>query len=206
MRSLKTRHKTSSIALAVWHAASSSWNQMLPISFSSTFVNKNSFNMDPIPIAIDCNGLSLLIFEEKWPNYAPWPKSALNSDSFCVRVYCAANATILLVYILAKIKKSFISKDEFFFLPKSASSVSQSQAHTTYSFGGSIKLIICQIRQELSVTIHDPIFGFFFNFLWQLLFTLLVFARNLPKKYCFICRFVRDAWSGFWTVASCLIN
>ena len=29
-------------------------------------------------IAIDCNGLSLLIFEEKWPNYASGPKSAAN--------------------------------------------------------------------------------------------------------------------------------
>ena len=46
---------------------------------------------------IDCNGLSLLIVEEKWPNYASGPKSAPNSDSFwvpwlfnvCVRVFCA---------------------------------------------------------------------------------------------------------------------
>ena len=36
----------------------------------------------PITIAIDCNGLSLLIFEEKWLNYAYGPKSAPNSDSF----------------------------------------------------------------------------------------------------------------------------
>ena len=28
----------------------------------------------PITIAMDCNGLSLLIFEEKWPNYAFWIK------------------------------------------------------------------------------------------------------------------------------------
>ena len=39
----------------------------------------------PITIAIDCSGLSLLIFEEKWPNYISGPKSALNSDSFWVR-------------------------------------------------------------------------------------------------------------------------
>ena len=70
----------------------------------------------PITIAIDCNGHSLLIFEEKWPNYASGPKSAPNSDSFwvrrlfnvCVRVFCAPNATILLVYIPVKIKVSFI--------------------------------------------------------------------------------------------------
>ena len=91
-----------------------------------------------IMIAIDCNGLCLLIFEGKWPNYASEPKSAPNSDPFwvrrlfnvrvCVRVFCAPNATILLVYIHAKIKMSFIWKDDFF-LPKSASSVSRSQAH-----------------------------------------------------------------------------
>ena len=39
----------------------------------------------PITIAINCNGLSLLIFEEKLPNYAYGPKSALNSDWFWVR-------------------------------------------------------------------------------------------------------------------------
>ena len=90
----------------------------------------------PITIATDCNDLFLLIFEEKWPNYASGPKSAPNSDSFwisqlfkvCVRVFCAPNATILPVYIPAKIKMSFIWKDDFF-LSKSAFSVSRSQAH-----------------------------------------------------------------------------
>ena len=88
----------------------------------------------PITIVIDCNGLSLLIFEEIWPNYAFGPKSA-NSDSFwvrrlfnvCVQIFCAPNATIWLVYITAKIKISLIWKDDFF-LPKSAFSVSRSVA------------------------------------------------------------------------------
>ena len=31
-------------------------------------------------LVIDCNGLYLLIFEEKWPNYASGPKPAPNSD------------------------------------------------------------------------------------------------------------------------------
>ena len=70
----------------------------------------------PITIAIDCNGVSLLIFEEKWPNYVSGPKSAPNSDSVwvhrlfnvSVRVFCNPYATILLVYIPAKIKMSFI--------------------------------------------------------------------------------------------------
>ena len=89
----------------------------------------------PITIAIDCDGLSLFIFEENWSNYAPGPKSAPNSGSFwvcrlfnvCVRVFCAPNATILLVYIPAKVKMSFIWKDDFF-LPKLGSSVSRSVA------------------------------------------------------------------------------
>ena len=69
----------------------------------------------PITIAIGRNGLSLVIFEEKCPNYAFEPKSSPNSDSswvrrlfnVCVRVFCAPNATILLIYIPAKIKISF---------------------------------------------------------------------------------------------------
>ena len=76
-----------------------------------------------ITIAIGCNGLSLLIFEEKWPNNGSGPKSTPNSDSFwmcrlfnvCVRVVCVPNATILLVYIPAKSKMGFIWKDVFFF-------------------------------------------------------------------------------------------
>ena len=39
----------------------------------------------PITITIDCNVLSLFIFEEKWTNYASGPQFALNSDSFWVR-------------------------------------------------------------------------------------------------------------------------
>ena len=55
-------------------------------------------------------------------NYASGPKSAPNSDSFwvrrlfnvCVLVFCTPNATILLVYIPAKIKMSFVWKNDFF--------------------------------------------------------------------------------------------
>ena len=56
------------------------------------------------------------------------------------------------------------SEKMIFFLLKSASSVSRSQAHLVkriqayiqpYSFGGRIKLIMCQILHELSVTIHE---------------------------------------------------
>ena len=121
----------------------------------------------PITIAIDCNDLSLLIFEEKWPNYASGPKSEPNSDSFwvcrlfnvCVRVFCAPNVTILFVYIPTKIQMSFIWK-EFFFAKIVKINVaifpSAVQSHTQpYTFGGRIKLTTCQIRHELSVTIHE---------------------------------------------------
>ena len=124
----------------------------------------------PITIAIDCNSFSLLIFEEKCPNYASGPKSVPNSDSFwvcrlfnvCVRVFCAPNAPILLVYIPAKIKMGFIWKDDFFakiviFCKSVAGPIpSVVQAYTQpYSFGGRIKLIISQIKHERSVTIHE---------------------------------------------------
>ena len=90
------------------------------------FCEQKLVQQDPITIAIDCNGFSLLIFEEKWPNYASGPKSAPNTNSFrvhrlfiiCVRVDNFA------CYIPAKIKMSFIWKDDFF-LPKSASFISR---------------------------------------------------------------------------------
>ena len=40
----------------------------------------------PMAIAIACNGLSLLIFGEKWSNYTSEPKSASNSDLFWMRL------------------------------------------------------------------------------------------------------------------------
>ena len=41
----KPGRKTSSVALAVWHVVPYCWNQMMPLSSSSIFANKNSFNM-----------------------------------------------------------------------------------------------------------------------------------------------------------------
>ena len=80
------------------------------------FCEEKFIQRGPITIAIDCNGLTVLTFEEKWPNYACGPKSAPNSESFwvrrllnvCVRALCAPNATVLLVYIPANVKMSFI--------------------------------------------------------------------------------------------------
>ena len=116
---------------------------MLPISSSSNFV--------------------------KWPKYASGLKFASNSGWFwvrrlfkvCVRVFCAPNVKILIVYIPAKIKMSFIWKHYFFskigIFCKSIADPLPSivQARTQlYSFGGRIKQVICQIRHELSATIH----------------------------------------------------
>ena len=82
------------------------------------FCEQKFVQQGPITIAI---GLSLLIIEEKWRNYASGSKSTPNSDSFWVRqlfnvsvqFFCAPNATILFVYIPAKINMSFIWKDIF---------------------------------------------------------------------------------------------
>ena len=96
----------------------SKWASTEKMIFSSSiFVNKNSFNMarkrSPLTVtACPCS------FSKK-----NGPKSAPNNDSFWVRrlfnlyvrFVCALNATILLVYIPAMIKMSFIRKYDFFF-------------------------------------------------------------------------------------------
>ena len=79
-----------------------------------------------------------------------------------------SNATILITYITAQIKMSFIWKYEFcakivIFGKSIAGPLSElyTSVYTTpYSFGRRIKLIICQNRHELSVTyIHTYIIG-----------------------------------------------
>ena len=114
MRSLKTGRKTSSVVVLLKPNVAN-------ILFFN-FCEQKFVQHGPITIAINCYVLSLLIFEEKCPNYASGPKSALNSDSFwvrrlfnvCLRVSCVPNATILLICIPAKVKMSFIWKDVFF--------------------------------------------------------------------------------------------
>ena len=123
MRSEKTEPKTSSIASAVWHVAPVQLKPNVASILLFNFCEQKFIQHDPITIAIDCNSLSLVIFEEICFNYASAPKSAAKSDTFwmrrlfniCVRVFCDPNATILLVYLSAKIKMSFIRKDDFFF-------------------------------------------------------------------------------------------
>ena len=121
----------------------------------------------PIMIAIDCNGLSLLIFIEKWPNYPSGPISAPNSDSFwvhrlfnvCVRVFCAPNATILP-------RSKWTSSEKMIFFCQNRHLLYTQP----YSFGGRIKLIICQIRYELSVTIYEISTSWRKNVRWRTLY------------------------------------
>ena len=65
------------------------------------------------------------------------------------------NVTILLVYIPAKITMSFIWKDDFFCQNRHLLLVDLRCTSQRCSFGGRIKLIICQTRHELNVTIHE---------------------------------------------------
>ena len=46
--------------------------------FLFNFCEQKFVQHGPITIVIDCNGFSLLIFEEKWTNYASGSKSAPN--------------------------------------------------------------------------------------------------------------------------------
>ena len=66
-----------------------------------------------VTFAIDRNGGSLLIFEEKWPNDATVQKSALNCHSLWVHrlfnddvwIFWALNVTILLIYLIGLLPK-----------------------------------------------------------------------------------------------------
>ena len=62
-------------------------------------------------IAIVCNGVSLLIFAEKYAQLWLWSKIR---TKLVLGLY-VPNATILLVYIPVNIKMNFIWKDDFFF-------------------------------------------------------------------------------------------
>ena len=110
---------------------------MLLISCSLIFGEQKFVQHGPITIAIDCNGLSLFIFDEKWPNYSSGPKSALNSDSFwvrglfnvCVRVFCNPKCNNFACLLNRQDQNELHLKRYYFFLPKSASCVSRLQAH-----------------------------------------------------------------------------
>ena len=118
------------------------------------FCEQKFIQHDPITIAIDCNGFSLLIFEEKFPNYASGPKSAPNSDSYGFSVPQMRQVCLF----TCPPRSKWASSEKMIFFPKSASSVNRSvailpsviQVYTQpYLFGGRIKLIICLFRHEL---------------------------------------------------------
>ena len=50
------------------------------------FCEQKFVQHSPITIAINCNGLSLLIFEEKWRNYASGLKFAPNRQFLCLQI------------------------------------------------------------------------------------------------------------------------
>ena len=112
------------------------------------FCKQKFVQQGPLTIVINCDVLSLPIFEEKLSNYASGPKSVGFSMYACgfsmpqMRHFC--------FFIYPPSEKLI------FFLLKSASFAKRIQAYTQpYSFGGSIKLIIYQIRHELSATVHE---------------------------------------------------
>ena len=85
--------------------------------------------------------------------------------------------TILLVYIPPKLK--LISSEKMIFLKigifcKSISGPLSETYTQSYSFAGSIKLIICQIRHELRVTIHEISTSWKKNVRWQTLYETYV--------------------------------
>ena len=154
MRSSKTGRKISRVASAVWYVAPKDANILVLNFCEQKFVQHGM-------IAIDCNGLFLFIFEEKWPSYASGPKFAPNNNSFWVRrLFNACNFAGLHT---PQDQNELHLKRWFFFAKicifcKSILGPLPSvvQAYTQpYLFGGRIKLIICQIRHELSVIIHE---------------------------------------------------
>ena len=68
------------------------------------FCEQKFVQYGPITIPIDCKGLSLLICDEKWPNYASGQKSAPNSDSFWVRRLFNVSSTSALRLIMRYLK------------------------------------------------------------------------------------------------------
>ena len=70
------------------------------------FLKQKFVKYGTVMLVIDRSDISLLIFEEKWPNDATVPKSAPNSHSLWVHqflndevwIFRAPNATILLIY------------------------------------------------------------------------------------------------------------
>ena len=136
MPSLKTGHKTSSVVLGCVARSAVLLKPNVANILLFNFCEQKFVHHGPITIAIDCNGLSLHIFEEKWPNYASGPKSATNSELFWVRQFSmyAPNGFLCpkcnnFACLHTRQDQNELHLKRWFFLPKSASSVSRSQAH-----------------------------------------------------------------------------
>ena len=95
------------------------------------FCEQKFVHYGPITIAIDCNGLSLLVFEGKWPNDASVPKSAPNSDLFGCFGFSkyACRFTVPQIrqfcWLTYPPRSKWASSEKMIFFPKSAFSVNQ---------------------------------------------------------------------------------
>ena len=134
MRSSKTRLKTSSVASAVWHLANLLQPDVANILLFN-FCEQKFVQHGAITIAIDCNGLSLLIFKEKWPNYASteirtkqW--LVLGASAFqCIRADFLYPKCDNFAWLHTRQDQNELHLKRWFFFAKSASSVIRSQAH-----------------------------------------------------------------------------
>ena len=142
------------------------------VLLKSNFANILLFNFceqkfvqhGPITIAIDCNGSSSCSFSKKNGPIVPLDQ---NAHQTVTRFGCVDFSMYACGFSVPQMRQfclftypprsKWVSSEKEIFFPKSASSISPLvQADTQpYSFGGRIKLIICQIRHELSVTIHE---------------------------------------------------
>ena len=109
-------------------------------------------------IAIDCNGLFLLIFEEKWPNYTSGSKIrtkqwlvlvVLAFQCMCAGFLCPKCKNFACLH--TRQDQNELHGNGQFFLPKSSSFVSRSQVHLEKRkrIGWSIGVIprsLCKIR------------------------------------------------------------
>ena len=162
MRSAKAGHKTSSVVSVMWHVEIKCYHVVSSSSIRSTWPDNNrDWLLRPL----------LAHFRRKMAQLCLWTKIrtkqwlVLDASAF---QFTRAGFLCLkcdnFACLHTRQDQNGLHLKRRFFLPKSASSVSRSvaifpsvvQAYTqSYSFCGRIKLIICQIRHELSVTSHE---------------------------------------------------
>ena len=121
MRSSKPGLKTSNVASNVWHVSPSCWKQMLPISSSSIFVNKNSFKMAS-PCSFSKKNTPIMPLDQ-YPH-----QTVLGASMYACGFFLPQMRQFYLFTYPPKSKWAS-SEKTILFWPKSASSVSQSRAH-----------------------------------------------------------------------------